>query len=109
MRSTENMLDSKTNKSLFNARALKKANQVLKDIFLSYYYDAPGIEMYRKRMRPNGSIKKNKYDMDMIECMRGTDEIEAYHKNIVMTLGGWHTVIEMSTCLLLEHMHHYNH
>ena len=58
MRSTENMLDSKTNKSLFNARALKKANQVLKDIFLSYYYDAPGIEMYRKRMRPNGSIKK---------------------------------------------------
>ena len=64
-----NMTDSKTKKPLFNARAWKKANRVLKDILLGYYSDPPGIEMYTKKLRPNGSIKKNKYHMEMIECM----------------------------------------
>ena len=60
-------------------------------------------------MRPNGSIKKNKDDTEMIECMQCTNGTEAYNKNIVMTFGGWHTRIEMSTCLLSEQRHHYNH
>ena len=54
-----NMIDSKTNKPLFSARAWKKANRVLpKDILLGYYSNPPGIEMYNKKLRPDGSIKK---------------------------------------------------
>jgi len=104
-----NMIDSKTKKPLFNARAWRKANGVLKGILLGYYSDPPGIELYRKQLRLDGSVKKNSYGMDMIECMRGTNRTEAYHKNLVMTFGGWHTGVEMSTCLLAERRHRHNH
>ena len=82
---------------------------MLKGILLGYYSDPPGIEMYTKKLRPNGSIKKNKYHMEMIECMRGTNRTEAYHKNLVMTFGGWHMGVEMSGCLLAERRHRHNH
>lgn len=36
-----NKVDSKTGKPLFNARAWKKANNVLKEIMLGYYSDPP--------------------------------------------------------------------
>ena len=103
------MVDSKTGKIVFNTRAWKKANRVLKDILLGYYSDPPGIEMYSKKLRPDGSVKKNKYGMEMIECMRGTNRTEAYHRNLVMTFGGWHTGVEMSTSLLAERRHRHNH
>ena len=71
-----NKVDSKTGKPLFNARAWKKANNVLKEIMLGYYSDPPGIEMYKKILRQDGSVKKNQYGIEMIECMRGTNRTE---------------------------------
>ena len=104
-----NVVDSKTNKPLFNAEAWKKAKGVLREILLGYYSDPPGMEMYTKKLSKDGSVKKNKYGMELIECMRGTNRTEAYHKNLAVTFNAWHTGIEMSDALLMESMHRYNH
>ena len=104
-----NMIDSATSKPLFNKNAWGKANRVLKDILLGYYSDPPGIEMYNKKLNHDGSVKKNKYGMEMIECMRGTNRTEAYHKNLVMTFGGHHTGLEMSAVHMGERRHMHNH
>ena len=104
-----NIVDSKTNKPLFNAAAWAKANNILTEIRLGYYSDPPGISMYTKKLKPNGSVKKNKYGMEMIECICGTNRTEAYHKNLAVTFGSWHTGVEMSDCLLSERRHRHNH
>lgn len=103
------IIDSKTNKPLFNAAAWKKANRVLKEILLGYYSDPPGMEMYTKKLKPDESVKRNKYGMEVIECMRGTNRTEAFHKNLMMTFRGWQTGVRMFTCLLAERRHRHNH
>ena len=45
----------------------------------------------------------------MIECIRGTNRTEAYHKNLIVTFRSWHTGIEMSDALLSERRHRHNH
>lgn len=103
-----NMVDSSTGKPLFNDAAWKKADNVLKEIRCGFYSDPPGFSMYTKRLRPNGTVMKNKYGMEMIECMRGTNRTEAYHKNLLTTFGSWHTGVEMSDYLLAERRHRHN-
>eukprot|EP00956_Cyclotella_meneghiniana_P003609 scaffold4428_cov57-Cyclotella_meneghiniana.AAC.1 len=104
-----NMMDSKTGKPLFNANAWNKAKGVLREILKGYYSDPPGVSMYNKRTRNDGSLYKNKYGIDMIECIRGTNRTEAYHKNLIVTFRSWHTGIEMSDALLSERRHRHNH
>lgn len=65
--------------------------------------------MYRKKIGEDGSVLKNKYGMDMIECMRGTNRTEAVHKGLVSTFGTWNMGVEMSSCVLAERRHRYNH
>lgn len=103
------MIDSKTQKPLFNAKAWNKAKGVLREIVKGYYSDPPGVSMYNKKTRKDGSVKKNKYGIDMIECIRGTNRTEAYHKNLIITFRSWHTGIEMSDALLSERRHRHNH
>jgi hypothetical protein len=103
------MKDSKTGKPLFNAKAWVKARGILNEILEGYYSDPPGMCMYTKRLRRNGSVRTNKYGMDMIECCRGTNRTEAYHKNLVIAFRNWNTGIEMSDCLLSERRHRHNH
>jgi hypothetical protein len=103
------MIDGKTNKPLFTAKAWAKAKGILTEILLGYYSDPPGMCMYTKRMRRNGTVHKNKYGIEMIECIRGTNRTEAYHKNLIVTFRHWHTGIEMSDCLLSERRHRHNH
>ena len=73
-----NMKDGKSNKPLFNTQAWVKAKGVLKEILLGFYSDPPGISMYTKKLNKDGSVKKYKYKMELIECMRGTNRTEAY-------------------------------
>jgi hypothetical protein len=103
------MKDSKTGKTLFNAKAWAKAKSILQEITRGYYSDPPGMCMYTKKLRRDGSVHKNKYGIDMIECIRGTNRTEAYHKNLVVTFSHWHTGVEMSDCLLAERRHRHNH
>ena len=50
-------------------------------------------------------MQKNKYGMEIIECIRGTNRTECFHKNLAVTFGSWHTGVEMSDCLLSERRH----
>lgn len=103
------MKDSKTKASLFNAVAWKKANNVLREILSGYYSDPPGVQMYMKRVDDDGCVLKNKYDIDVIECMRGTPRTEAVHKGLVTTFGGWNMGVEMSSYVIAWYRHCYNH
>ena len=55
--------------------------------------------IYTKRLNPEKSAKKNKYGMEMIDCSRGTNRVEAYHKNLNVTFGGGHVGVTMSAVL----------
>ena len=63
--------------------------------------------MYAKRLKRDGTVMKNKYKMEMIDCCRETNRTEAYHKQLVK-FGTWHTGVEMSDCLLAERRHRHN-
>ena len=81
---------------------------MLKEILLGYYSDPPGEQLYTKRLNLDKSVRRNKYGMDMIDCSRGTPRVEAYHKNLNVTFGGWHMGLAMSKVLLAENRHRYN-
>ena len=104
-----NIKDKKGN-PLFNAEAWKKANNILKEILRGYYSDPPGVSMYTKKLCSNGSglVKTNKYGMEEIECCRGTNRVEAYHKNLNDTFGSWHVGVGMTEVLLAERRHRHN-
>ncbi|KAL3770800.1 hypothetical protein ACHAWU_006359 [Discostella pseudostelligera] len=102
------LIDSKTKAPLFNARAWSKADNLLKEILEGYYSDPPGIELYCVRLREDGTLMRNKYGMEIIECSRGTNRTEAYHKNIMVAFGSWAQGVEMSDCLLRERRHRHN-
>ncbi|KAL7508031.1 hypothetical protein ACHAXN_007607 [Cyclotella atomus] len=103
------MKDSKTNAPLFNANSWKKANNVLHEILAGFYSDPPGVALYRKKVSEDGAIMKNKYDMDVIECMRGTNGTKAVHKGLARIFGGWNMGVEMSSYVLAWIRHCYNH
>ena len=88
---------------------MQKADNLLKEILEGYYSDPPGINLYTTRLRCDGSVMRNKYGMEMIECSRGTNRTEGYHKNITTTFGTWNAGIEMSDCLLREKRNQHNH
>ena len=102
------IVDSKTKAPLFNKTAWAKANNLLKEILLGYYSDPPGFELYNKRLSANGTVMTNQYGMEMIECLRGTNRTETYHKNLTTSFGQWNTGTWMAACLLSERRHRHN-
>ena len=102
-------IDSRTKKPLFNTEAWKKANNLLKEILQGYYSDPPGVSFYTLRLNRKGDVMKNRYGFELIECNRGTNRTENFHKQILTTFGTWHTGIEMSDCLTAERRHRFNH
>ena len=74
--------DPKMNKTLFNKLAWQKANGILKEILCGYYSDPPGESSYRYKLRRNGSIRRDTFDIALLCCMRDTNALEGEHKNI---------------------------
>ena len=102
-------IDSKTGKPLFHERAWKKANNVLKEILQGYYSDPPGFSFYTNQLNKNGEPMLDKSGIALWDCNRGTNDVEAFHKQLVALYGTWCTGLEMSDALLTEHRHRYNH
>ena len=103
-----NKVDSKTNKPLFNTRAWKKADNVLKEILLGYYSDPPGYSFYTNRLDKKGEPMIDRFGVALLNCNRGTNDVEAVHKQLVALYGTWCTGVEMSDALLSERQHRYN-
>jgi hypothetical protein len=94
-----NKVDSKTKTPLFNVRAWKKANNVLKEILLGYYSDPPGYSFYTNRLDKKGEPMVDKFGIALLDCNRGTNDVEAIHKQLVALYGTWCTGVEMSAML----------
>ena len=65
------LLDSATNKPLFNARAWKDASNVLKAIKAGLLSDPPGIALYYQI-----GVDKNHGNLPLYRCARGTNSAE---------------------------------
>ena len=60
-------------------------------------------------MTARGEIAYDKLGLALIECSRGTNDVENSHKHIVTAFGGWCTGVEMADALLGEFRHRHNH
>lgn len=100
---------SHTGKPLFNETSWKKANNVLEEILKGYASDVPGETYYRLRLNDNGDIIKNRLGIPMIDCCRGTSDVEAFHRWLRVVFRNWEMGLEMLDCLLAEVRHRYNH
>lgn len=103
------VVDSTTGRPLFNDKAWKRANNVLKLILDGLISDPPGISLYSIALHEDGSPKTNKYGFHILHCHRGTSGVENIHKNIHQIWSSWHMGVEMSDCLLREFRHRHNH
>jgi hypothetical protein len=99
---------SVSKKPLFNARAWRKANNVLKEILLGYYSDPPGFSFYTNRLDKQGEPMVDQFRLALLNCNRGTNDVEAIHKQLVALYGTWCTGVEMSDALLSDRRHRYN-
>ena len=73
-----------------------------KTVLTGFYSDPPDLDFYTKQLGRNGQVMKSKYCLDLIECLRGTDHTEAYHKNLAVTFGSWHIGVGMLIACLLN-------
>jgi hypothetical protein len=64
-----------------------------------YWSDPPGFSFYTARLGVDGQPKTNQYGLQLLDCNRGTNDVENDHKQYVTTFGTWHTGIQMSDCL----------
>ena len=93
---------------MFNAAAWRTANEVLKEILHGYYSDPPGTILYSKKMKSDGTVMRNKYGMELIECFRGTNRVEAYHKHLHPSVKSKMFGVRLADCLLAEKRHRHN-
>ncbi len=49
----------------------------------------------------------DKFGIALLDCNRGTNDVEAIHKQLVALYGTWCTGVEMSDALLAERRHRY--
>jgi len=103
------MICPNTGKPLFNDRAWGKANNLLKEVLMGYGSDVPGESYYRFLLDSNGEIARNRIGLRMVQCCRGTSDVEASHRQLRVTYRNWEMGIELSDCLLSEFRHRYNH
>jgi hypothetical protein len=103
-----NRIDAKSKKPLFNKNAWKTANSVLKEILRGEASDPPGFNFYTQRLNAKGEPKTNSYGIQLLDCHRGTSDVENQHKQYVTTFGTWHTGVETSCTLLRERRHRHN-
>ena len=104
-----NQVDSKTKAPLFNKAAWGRANNVLAEILAGYAADPPGVEFYYQSLDAKGEPAFDEHGIALLDCNRGTNDVENSHKQIITTFGTWCTGVEMADCLLAERRHRYNH
>lgn len=102
-------LDSKTGCPLFNDRNYRKAKEVLDDILSGYASDPPGFVAYTEQYDSSGRLICNRLGFPILNCHRGTKSTECVHKQLLATFHSWHTGLQMSSFMLAEFRHRYNH
>jgi hypothetical protein len=104
-----NKLDTKTKQPLFNKAACSKANNILTEILQSFYSDPPDITFYKFKLDKKGDVRKDKRGLELIECSRGANSVESYHKHVISKFGSLNIGPEFATKILAERRHRHNH
>ena len=95
--------------ALFNEAAWKKARNCLLEILAGYAADPPGFSMYSQSLGNHGQPKFDKFGRALLDCHRGSNDIESIHKGLVQTFGTWVTGVEMEDHLLGGRGHRHHH
>ena len=74
-----------------------------------YAADPPGTCFYFQSLDSTGEPSFDEHGLPLLDCSRGTNDVEAAHRQIVTTFGTWNVGIEMSDYLLAEWRHRFNH
>jgi hypothetical protein len=99
--------DSINNKPLFDSRAWILAKQILKDICDGYLSDHPDKSYYRHKMQ-SGRISVDKLGLEIIECSRGTNDVENCHKYMARIARPSMMGFELCDAIMSEHRHRVN-
>jgi hypothetical protein len=101
-------VDSETKLPLFNTAAWDRANNVLAEILAGHVADPPGVQFYFQSLNTKGEPMFDEHGLPLLDCNRGTNDVENSHKQLLATFGSWCTGAEMVDCLLAERRHRYN-
>ena len=77
-------------------------------ILAGYVADPPGVQFYYQSPNPKGEPAFDEHGIPLLDCDRGTNDVENSYKQIVTTFGTWCTGAEMVECLLAMRRHRYN-
>jgi len=80
-------LDKTTGRQLLNKAAWGKANNVLAEILAGYAADPPGVQFYYQSLNAKGEPAFDEHGIPLLDCSRGTNDVENSHKQIVTTFG----------------------
>ena len=67
------------------------------------------MQFYYQSLDVNGNPAFDEHGIPLLDCSRGTNDVENSHKQIITTFGTWCTGVEMAECLVAERRHRYNH
>jgi hypothetical protein len=102
-------MDSSTGRPLFNTGAWAKAKNILKEIQHGYYSNPRGFDdFYTVRLDDKGTAKTDKYGIQLIDCRRGTNDVENAHRIFTKTFSNSVTGVEFGSCLLIQRLHRHN-
>jgi hypothetical protein len=103
-----NQVDSKTKRRLFTPETWKKAQNLLAgEILEGFYSDIPGDELLVYQLNRDGGIRHDKYGIDLLWSLRGTNHVEAIHRQY-NTLFRHIAGIELGDAFFRERRHRHN-
>ena len=78
-------------------------------ILAGYAADPPGFEFYHQKLDAHGRPMVDEHGDPLLDCSRGTNDVECVHKQLTTTFGSWCVGIKLSDYLLAEFRHRYTH
>jgi len=103
------MEDPKTKAPLFNEAAWKKARNVLIEVLDGNISDPPGVSFYTHLLDKHGRPRVDRLGLHLYKCFRGTNHAENHHKGLAVMCNNYAMGVQLSSQILREHRHRYNH
>ena len=60
------------------------------------------MSFYRHKLTRRDELAYDQLGLALLECSRGTNDVESIHKQITTTFGEWCTGVQMADALLAE-------
>jgi hypothetical protein len=92
---------------LFNKRAWTNANSSLKETLIGFYSDPPGrILFYTNCLDKQGEPMVDQYEIALLDFNRGTNDVKAIQKQLVVLCGTLKTGVQMCDAPHLSERRH---